>query len=272
MTWWTVILSGAGLVLIVVILLVRFQHRLIYHPRSYSGAYYDQQSTAVEALSHQTSSGDQTAYLMRSLEDGHVSTVWIVFGGNAMLALDWCEILESFDEGGVVFLLVDYPGYGDSEGHSTPETIAESGVSAIDTFVETFVEGKQVPKVGIFGHSLGCAAALQLATNRQVDRVILSSPFTSTMDMTRLIVGRWAVPFLRHRFDNLTKMREVLKSDPHPEIHIFHGAKDTLIPVAMGRHLASLDECIQFHEDASSDHNTILDVCREQIHSRFVIE
>ena len=189
-----------------------------------------------------------------------------------MLALDWIEMLDSFDGKCVAFLLVDYPGYGHSEGQSTPAAISESGISVFDTFVDTFEEGEQRPKVGIFGHSLGCAAALQLATARQVERLILSSPFTSTMDMTRLIVGRWAVPFLRHRFDNIARMREVLNRDLPPEVHIFHGSRDALIPVGMGRHLASLDVSIQFYENPPSDHNTVLDNCKNQILSRFIME
>ena len=52
---------------------------------------------------------------------------------------------------------------------------------------------------------------------------------------------------------------QLLKRDPPPSITIIHGTRDEVIPVEMGRELATLNpEQIHYHELAHSYHNTIL--------------
>ena len=55
-----------------------------------------------------------------------VQRVWVLFGGNAGLALDWLGLLTQVNSPGVGFLLIDYPGYGACEGSASPETIRSS--------------------------------------------------------------------------------------------------------------------------------------------------
>ncbi|GIR89976.1 MAG: hypothetical protein CM15mP88_3450 [Pseudomonadota bacterium] len=62
------------------------------------------------------------------------------------------------------FLLIDYPGFGECEGSASPESILASSKAAWEHWQELYAN-QRTPQIGILGHSLGAAAALQLAEN-----------------------------------------------------------------------------------------------------------
>jgi fermentation-respiration switch protein FrsA (DUF1100 family) len=66
-------------------------------------------------------------------------------------------------------------------------------------------------------------------------------------------------PFLRHRFDNLASLRAILSQNQVPEIYVFHGDADEVIPLKMGRALAQLDPSrIKFVEIPGAHHNDVV--------------
>ena len=98
-----------------------------------------------------------------------------------------------------------------------------------------FLKAQGVPDSGIvlFGESLGTGIAVQLAAEHQVRAVILRSPYTSIAEVAAIqlpyIPARWLV---RDRFDSLS----LIGRNKAP-LFIFHGANDTLIPIALGREI-----------------------------------
>jgi len=77
----------------------------------------------VEELAYPTDQGTQRAWI-HPAKAGGVGTVWLVFGGNGTVALDWPGWLPLRQ--GRTFVLVDYPGYGASEGRPTPGHVRDS--------------------------------------------------------------------------------------------------------------------------------------------------
>jgi hypothetical protein len=64
---------------------------------------------------------------------------------------------------------------------------------------------------------------------------------------------------LRHRFDNIAALKAILMHPEVPEICIFHGRADEIVPVKMGRSLAQLDPSrIKFIEISGARHNDIV--------------
>jgi fermentation-respiration switch protein FrsA (DUF1100 family) len=88
----------------------------------------------------------------------------------------------------------------------------------------------------LYGESLGTGVAVQLATSVPVAGVALDAPYTSTVDL-----GAKAYPFLPVRWlmhDRYESARRIAGiSTP---LLILHGARDTVIPVAMGQRLHAL--------------------------------
>jgi uncharacterized protein len=242
-------------------LLVLFQDRFIYFPRRYSPAELaSAQSAGLLTITFRTSQGNQTAFFWR--KEGSTKaprTLWLVFGGNGEVALSWVGLLLDFADPETGFLLIDYPGYGVCEGRPNPRSILESSENALHALLE-----KEQWKLGsdtlcVLGHSLGGAAALQFAAGRSVRKMVILSTFTTMDDMVRSQIHFSMGCLLRHRFDNLTALKEILSRNEKAEIYLFHGEEDEVVPFKMGRALEQLDPIrIKFVPIPEGRHNDII--------------
>jgi fermentation-respiration switch protein FrsA (DUF1100 family) len=128
-------------------------------------------------------------------------------------------------------LLIDYPGYGRSEGAPS-----EAGCyAAADAAYDWLTEIQQVApeRILLFGRSLGGGIVTDLARRRPHRALVLCSTFSSMPDMaTRLfpfLPGRW---LMHNQFDNLAKI-------PHCRRPVFiaHSSADQLIPISQAERL-----------------------------------
>jgi uncharacterized protein len=261
-------LLGALLLLGLISLLLLFQDRFIYFPVRYATAQLDEARTAgVQEIRFRTTQGNQAAFFVRQKEsEAKPENLWLVFGGNGDAALQWLGLVRSFPGPRTSFLLIDYPGYGICEGRPNPQTILENSECALQA-----LQDQRDWKIGgdilcVLGHSLGGAAALQFAAKHAVRRILLLSTFTTMDEMVRAQTRIPLGPLLRHRFDNVASLKEILSRKQVPEIYVLHGQADEIIPPKMGRALAGLDSTrIQFAEVPGARHNDIVDAARSLI-------
>ena len=245
-----------GCVSCISIYLYLFQERMIYHPRPYTQL---QASAGLEALDFKTSQGKQTAFYLAAHNGVAPAEIWILFAGNASLALDWRVLVECFNAPDKAFLLVEYPGYGCSEGDPSPETILESSRAAVRALAAYLNIDLAQLRLNVVGHSLGAAAALQFSSKEPVERVILVAPFTSMHAMAERLVGFPLSLLLKHDFDNQARMAELARRAHPPRVTIIHGTEDPLIPLEMGRELAmSYPQFTSFHPVEGAGHDSIL--------------
>jgi uncharacterized protein len=262
------VLAGATALLL---LLYLFQDRMIYFPRSYGSADMRRLPAHAVKLSFLTSQGNQAAYYIppRASPRSEQGRIWLVFGGNGTVALDWLDFVGGCPDTLAGFLLLDYPGYGECEGNPSPETILESSRNAVALLVQRLgiSQTDLDPRLAVLGHSLGAAAALNFAAHHPVNRLVLIAPFTSLHDMARRSVGTPLCYLLRHDFDNRARLREVLSADPPPQVTIIHGGADQVIPVDMGRALAAESGGRAVYiEIPHADHNAILSIEQDLLH------
>lgn len=241
------------------LLMLGCQSRLIYFPRPYhAGVVEDWKSrTAGEVIGFTTSQGRQHAYLQGRLTSPR--NLWIVCGGNGTIALDWSEWLASHAPAEDAWLLVDYPGYGACQGSPNPARIRESLREVVPLACGRLGwQGEPDPaRLRFFGHSLGAAACLVAASEFGIQTGVLVAPFTSTMDMSRELIGIPLGPLVIHRFDNSARLRELAKRGPGA-VWILHGSMDEAIPVAMSRQLAQdHPTAVRLTELPHGYHNTI---------------
>jgi pimeloyl-ACP methyl ester carboxylesterase len=250
----------------VVILLLLFQDKLIYHPRHYPAdpAGYP----GITAVQYRTAQGRQQAYYLAPAAGGVPRRLWVAFCGNASLAFDWVGFLEPLENKEDGFLLIEYPGYGACQGAPSPQTIEDSSEAAFRTLADVL---KTKPaeldgNMNLICVSIGCGAGLDFAVHHPVKRVILIAPFTSLRDMARRQVGWPLCLVLRHNFDNRARLRELAARPDSPQVTIFHGDDDTTIPHAMGSELAGMfPAMIRFETVRGAGHNTITSMARQQI-------
>jgi uncharacterized protein len=250
----------AVILLALVSLVLLLQDRFIYFPLRYSKADLQKaQILGSQQVTFQTSQGKQTAFFWRGEgSDLCPQVVWLLFGGNGDSALAWLDLVRAFSDPSNGYLLIDYPGYGICQGRPNPETILENAERALQVLLETKGWKLSGQALGVLGHSLGGAAAFQFAAHHPVGKILVVSTFTTMDAMVRSQIHLPLGRLLRHRFDNIAALKAILSQKEVPEISIFHGQIDEIIPAKMGRALADLDlNRIKYLEIPGASHNDI---------------
>lgn len=148
------------------------------------------------------------------------------------------EHTESFHECGYHVLVIDYRGYAESFGDETP---SESKVYEDASTALKYLQDKYPTNpIFIYGHSLGGAVAIELATRSEAETasgLIVESTFTSISDMSALQYGGLLqlLPvdlLLTERFESLNKI-EFIKCP----VHFIHGRDDSKVPCRMSQEL-----------------------------------
>ncbi|HIK09029.1 MAG TPA: alpha/beta fold hydrolase [Oscillatoriaceae cyanobacterium M33_DOE_052] len=141
-----------------------------------------------------------------------------------------------FHKLGFSVFLIDYRGYGSSEGSFPTE---ESVYQDAETAWNYLVEQRGIPpeQIVIYGHSLGGAVAIELADRQpRAAGLIVEGSFTSIRDMTTYRYP-WFVIFpidqlLTHHFDSISKVSQLKM----PVLFI-HGTADETVPYPMSQTL-----------------------------------
>ena len=250
------------------ILIFIFQSRLIYFPQKYPRKFLESVSKKLIRIKYNYDSKEYLGYYSAP-EDGQMpDKIWVFFVGNGSLALGMLSFIEELDHKSTGYLMYEYPGYGENKGKPNPRLILETSknfLSAAAKYLEMDQESL-LNQSGFLGHSLGSAAALQLAVEKTPQKLILLSPFTTMQDMACRTVGKPLCFLLRHNISNTSNLDKLVKLESKPEIVIFHGGRDEIIPVKMGRRLKELfPDNIDYTEIPNSDHNRILSVGFDKI-------
>jgi fermentation-respiration switch protein FrsA (DUF1100 family) len=145
---------------------------------------------------------------------------------------------QCFYELGCNVLMIDYRGYGESYQSMVPSesSLYEDAQAAWSYLVED--RDLQPEQIIIYGHSLGGAVAIDLATKQpQAGGLVVECSFTSVKDIVH-----WKEPvtlcypldlMLRHRFESLQKVA----TQPMPPTLFVHGTSDTKVPSFMSEEL-----------------------------------
>ena len=160
---------------------------------------------------------------------------------------------------GVSALIIDYRGYGRSEGTPSERGMYMDAEAALE-YLRSSAYNVQDDKLIFFGRSLGCAVAVEMATRHKPRAVILESPFTSIEAIAKIArpkpfaflplhhVVMW---LLKSRFDSLAKMDGI-----QSPVLILHGSDDDIIGIDMAQELFdAAREPKRFYEIQGAGHN-----------------
>lgn len=236
------------------LLLVFSIQRSIVFPGAGAGSAGDEAPPppGVERLWLDVSFGRVEAWLL----DAGVGTPVALFAhGNGERIEDWKVPMELVREGGVSVLLVEYPGYGRSDGRPSREAIAEVFEAAFDHVVDR--RPPDVPIVAI-GRSLGGGAVADLALGRPVDGLVLMSTLSSATEVAwrSFRVPSWLV---RDRFD----VRSAVAAYDGPVL-LMHGIRDEVLPFANATRIAAVRPGLEVVPMACG-HNDCLSVWPETV-------
>ena len=172
--------------------------------------------------------------------EGRVPRPTIIFAhGNGELIEDWQGEMERLAAAGPNALLVEFPGYGHSEGKPARSTLLETYTTAFDWLVAR--DDVDADRIVAHGRSLGGGVAGDLALNRPIRALVLQSTFSSA----KSIAWENFVPgfLVRDRFDNRRAV-----SDFSGPVLLMHGVRDDVIPYAHAEALAAAREGLDIIE------------------------
>jgi pimeloyl-ACP methyl ester carboxylesterase len=217
------------------------ERTLMYRPtpgrsEPFAGLRPGDESYLIAVPGHVSGTEDKLAIWWLPPSDPAAPTLLYLHGTFRNLYRNYPKI-EALREAGFGVLAVDYRGWGDSTPIIPSEkTILADADSAWGELVRHQPDpGKRV----IYGHSLGGAVAIDLASRRHrgadYAALIVESTFTSLAELAGLAAGppgALAALLSGERFDSLSKIDRI-----DAPILMIHGEQDDTVPISLGRRL-----------------------------------
>ncbi len=160
---------------------------------------------------------------------GRSPRVLLFFHGNAGNISHRLDSIRQFENLGLSVLIVDYRGYGQSDGRTTESGIYRDADATWRYLTET--RGVRPDEVVIFGRSLGGSAAARLATQQRPLALIVESSFTSVPDIAQELYP-WLPARWLSRLSHAT--RDYIR-DVHCPVLVVHSRDDEIIPFHHGQ-------------------------------------
>lgn len=154
----------------------------------------------------------------------------IFLHGNAGNIGDRLEKIQIFQGLGLNVFIIDYRGYGKSEGRPTEAGIYKDALAAYDHLLSR--RDVDPKRVIAYGASLGGTAAVDLATKRRLYALIVDSSFTNAVDMAKRIYPFIPSFLVGIKMDNIGKIKTITI----PKLFI-HSKDDEIVPLELGRRL-----------------------------------
>ena len=145
-------------------------------------------------------------------------------GGNISHRIEKISMLHKL---GLNVFIIDYRGYGKSQGRPSEKGLYMDAEAAYTYLIE---KGIKPDKIILYGESLGAAVAVDLALKKGVKALITENAFTSVKDMTKIIYPFLPAFILESRYDSTVKLRDI----DVPKL-IIHSSDDEIVPFRLGR-------------------------------------
>lgn len=136
--------------------------------------------------------------------------------------------LQAIRDAGSSVLILDYRGYGRSQGRPSETGLYRDAHAA---YLHLRKAGYPPSRIVLHGESLGCAVAVELASREPCAGMILEAPFTSAADVARRVLP-FLGPLAARGFDS----RRRIASFRRPLL-VIHGTRDEVIPFELGQRL-----------------------------------
>jgi uncharacterized protein len=229
------------------LLLYKFQNRVLFVPtQTIEDTPANYGLTYKEIWLPIGDQGDSSAPRVRSISKDRINAWWIPASSKTVPTVLYCHgnghnvgevsaLASRFHKMGLSVFAFDYRGYGKSEGAFPSETAVYADAERAWDYL---VKDQKIPpqKIVIYGHSLGGAIAINLATHHpDAGGLIVQSSFSNALEMAKR--NWWTAIFpvdalLNQRFESLRKVSQLQV----PVLYL-HGTADRLIPFEMSQRL-----------------------------------
>jgi len=180
--------------------------------------------------------------------DGAARTLLFFHGnaGNISHRLEWLRILNKL---GLNVLLLEYRGYGQSEGRPSEDGIHLDAQAAWDWLrSEAAIPAERII---LFGESLGAAVASRLATEVPAGGLVLFSAFTSVPDVAAQ--HYWFLPV--HLLARFWHPTVEYVGDADMPVLIMHSPDDEIVPFEHAHRILAAAREPKLFVQTAGDHN-----------------
>ena len=184
---------------------------------------------------------------------GKLGVTIIVFHGNAGHRGHRLFLMEEFHRLGYGILMLDYRGYGGSEGSPTESGLYLDGEAALSWLADE----APTDRVVYLGESLGSGVAVEMAVRHPSEALIIQSGFASAVDVARRVYPFLPCSWLmKDRYESASKVDRISM----PTLFI-HGERDRTVPTDSGRQLYELfPEPKEWLGIEGAGHNNLLEL------------
>jgi hypothetical protein len=241
-------------ILVVVLLLFAalsfLANRSAFFPMPYpAGEWQRQAQLGVEDVRITTSDGLQIHGWWKPHTSSKLATLFL--HGNAGNVTHRALAVEEIHAAGSSILVLDYRGYGKSEGRPTERGLYRDADAAWQWLID---RGYPPSQVVLHGESLGTTVATDLAARVQPAALILEAPFPSARAVAQRVLPVLG-PALVWGFDARAKIPRV-----RAPILLIHGDRDEVIDYSLGRALFdAAPQPKQFWTVPGAGHNNLID-------------
>src|SRR5690606_6034267 len=150
--------------------------------------------------------------------------------GNAGTLEHWSSIAPDYTDLGYDVFLLDYRGYGKSEGNIESEAQFLADVSAAYKTLSVRYEN-----IVLIGYSIGTGPATYLASKNNPSALVLQAPYYSLIELADS-----RVPFVPDFLKKYRFKTNVFLTKVKCPVYIFHGTEDRLILFNHGQRLSKI--------------------------------
>ena len=133
---------------------------------------------------------------------------------------------------GYDILMVDYRGYGKSDGEIDSQAQLYADVQKVYEYLK---ESYREDQIILAGYSLGSGMASYLAANNRPQQLVMIAPYLNFYELKKRYIPIY-IPnlFVKYPLDNNSHLEKV-----NCPVTIFHGTNDRVIPFEHGEQLAA---------------------------------
>lgn len=203
-----------------------FEGFMLYHPSRTVDALPGAYGLAFERVALTASDGTRLdAWWLPAQKAG--APTMLCLHGNAGTLSNRLAKMKIFHEAGASQLWVEWRGFGASAGTPSEAGLYRDAQAGRDWLA---ARGVGPPQLVLYGESLGCGPAVELAVRAPAAGLIVDSGFSSIPAMARVVLPWFPSGLVRARFDNLAKLPRVR----FPALFL-HSPEDDVIPYAQAR-------------------------------------
>ena len=243
MTFVYVGLSVLFIYLFILIFIFFSQRSLMYHPSENN--YLDENKLDHKIEKIKIPSDDHLISWYFKKNESFKTLLF--FHGNAGSLENRIYKLNDLSKLNLNYLIVAYRGFSGNKGTPTEDGLYKDARSA-KYWLNLNNIGDQ--NIIVYGESLGTAVAIDLAKDHKFAGVILESPFTSMLELSRKYYP-WLPTrlLLKDKYETNKKIKKVFSP-----LLILHGRKDNIVPFNMGEELLDQANDPKYNYFVDDDH------------------